>query len=121
MRAVSRCVSARDPPRRIVQDAMAEANEEIAAAAFLFFLPVKQESMHCRMWLAIKSLKRGLFSTSVQIDYELASKNALHDAVPQVQVYGCSFHLGQSLWRKVQAQRLQGLYSMYRRKLLVCL
>ncbi|CAK8686790.1 unnamed protein product [Clavelina lepadiformis] len=42
-----------------------------------------------------------------QIDFELASKAALIEAFPQTHIYGCYFHLGQSLWRKIQENGLQ--------------
>ncbi|XP_076808608.1 uncharacterized protein LOC143451766 [Clavelina lepadiformis] len=62
------------------------------------------------MWTEIKSLKLGLAPRSVQIDFELASKAALIEAFPQTHIYGCYFHLGQSLWRKIQENGLQRLY-----------
>ena len=76
-------------------------------------LPNKQHVTYSRMWTEIKSLKLGLAPRSVQIDYELASKAALIEAFPQTRIYGCYFHLGQSLWRKIQENGLQRLYVQY--------
>lgn len=73
-------------------------------------LPNKQKDTYSRMWSEIKSLKPGLAPRSVQIDFELASKAALIEAFPQTHIYGCYFHFGQSLWRKIQENGLQQLY-----------
>ncbi|XP_076820927.1 uncharacterized protein LOC143466174 [Clavelina lepadiformis] len=72
-------------------------------------LPNKQQVTYSQMWTEIKSLKPGLAPRSVQIDFELASKAALIEAFPQTHIYGCYFHLGQSLWRKIQENGLQRL------------
>jgi hypothetical protein len=62
------------------------------------------------MWSEIKAFIPGLAPRSVQIDYELASKAAFIEAFPQMHIYGCYFHLGQSLWRKIQENGLQPFY-----------
>ena len=78
--------------------------------AFFVLPPNKQQVTYSQMWTEIKSLKPGLAPRSVQIDFELASKAALIEAFPQTHIYGCYFHLGQSLWRKIQENGLQRLY-----------
>ena len=70
------------------------------------FAPKKQHGTYSQ----IKSLKPGLAPRRVQIDYELASKAALIEAFPQTHIYGCYFHVGKSLWRKIQENGLQRLY-----------
>ena len=48
---------------------------------------------------------------TVLIDFELAEKNALEAVFPGVTVKGCFFHFSQNIWRKVQANGLQGRYQ----------
>ena len=73
-------------------------------------LPNKQEATYERMWDEIKALKPGLSPSMVQIDFETGSMNAIRYAFPQAEVLGCYFHLGQSIWRKIQEQGLRNAY-----------
>lgn len=38
----------------------------------------------------------------VIIDFELAIKKAIESVFAGTKIYGCSFHMGQSIWRKIQ-------------------
>ena len=48
---------------------------------------------------------------TILIDFELAVKNALEAVFPGVIVKGCFFHFSQNIWRKIQANGLQGRYQ----------
>ena len=43
-------------------------------------------------------------------DFELAAINAFQAAFPGVEMTGCHFHLGQNIWRRLQADGLQSRY-----------
>ena len=45
------------------------------------------------------------------MDFEKASINSFQQLWPNTQVKGCSFHLTQNVWRKVQGVGLQAGYS----------
>lgn len=39
---------------------------------------------------------------TIIIGFELALKNSLRIFPTTLKIYGCSFHLGQSIWKKIQ-------------------
>ena len=55
-------------------------------------------------------LRPSLTPISIMIDFEKGSMNALSTVVPHATVLGCLFHLGQSLWRRIQNEGLSNLY-----------
>ena len=69
-------------------------------------LPNKAQATYHEMWTKIKELKLGLTPRSMQIDFEWASRNAIYEVFPEVQLFCCFFHLGHSLWRKTQEEGL---------------
>ena len=44
------------------------------------------------------------------IDFEKATMNAFSSVFPSTNVLGCLFNLGQSLWRRIQSERLSAIY-----------
>ena len=73
-------------------------------------LPDKREETYRDMLTALTRIQPLLQPVSCLIDFELASKNAFLHMFPGVEIIGCFFHLGQSLWRKVVAEGLQNVY-----------
>ena len=65
-------------------------------------LPNKTRHTYDRMWSEIKNLHAGLNPRRIMSDFEKAAIDSVKTALPNVSVTGCYFHLGQSLWRKVQ-------------------
>ncbi|BFZ03225.1 hypothetical protein BsWGS_06264 [Bradybaena similaris] len=63
-----------------------------------------------RVFRKLLELRPSLTPTSVLIDFEMATKNALSSVFPNVTILGCLFHLGQSLWRRIQNEGLSGAY-----------
>jgi len=45
------------------------------------------------------------------LDFEAAARQAVSRVFPNAQIHGCLFHLGQSVWRRIQNDGLQQLYS----------
>lgn len=74
------------------------------------FTTNKQESTYRRILEKLLQLKPTLNPDSVVSDYESASINAMTSVFPGVSVVGCSFHLSQCLWRKIQTLRLTEAY-----------
>ncbi len=48
---------------------------------------------------------------SIVLDFELASYNAFKKNFKHAKLFGCSFHLGQIVWRKVQALKFSTLLT----------
>lgn len=47
---------------------------------------------------------------NIIIDFELALKNAISNNFPSTNVFGCSFHYGQMIWRAIQSLGLNNAY-----------
>jgi hypothetical protein len=62
----------------------------------------KTEASYFRIFDRLKNLKPALNPQSVMSDFEKASQNAVERVFPATEIVGCLFHLGQSLWRKIQ-------------------
>ncbi|RNA32767.1 hypothetical protein BpHYR1_049728 [Brachionus plicatilis] len=63
-------------------------------------LPNKKQLTYKKMFKMVKSLVQKSPS-SINVDFELAAINAIK-AVFNCKIYGCYFHLCQSMWRRVQ-------------------
>lgn len=74
-------------------------------------LPNKTQETYERLFEALKQLEPRLQPTTVMIDFEIAAKQAIASVFPQASIVGCYFHLGQSLWRRVQSEGLQQQYQ----------
>lgn len=73
-------------------------------------LPNKTENGYERVLRKIVELQPGLNPASIMADFEKASLNACATVFPGALLAGCFFHLGQSLWRKVQECHLAEAY-----------
>ncbi|KAB0796844.1 hypothetical protein PPYR_10905 [Photinus pyralis] len=62
----------------------------------------KSEMSYVRVFQKLLDLKITLNPISVTSDFEKAIHNAVSRVFDEVQIVGCLFHLGQSLWRRVQ-------------------
>lgn len=62
----------------------------------------KSEITYVRVFEKLLELKLGLNPASIMSDFEKAIQNAAARVFNGVEIVGCLFHLGQSLWRKVQ-------------------
>lgn len=63
-----------------------------------------------RVFRKLLELRPSLTPTSVLIDFEIATMNALSIMFPNATILGCLFHLGQSLWRRIQNEGLSNAY-----------
>lgn len=59
----------------------------------------------------IKEWQPRLNPKSVMVDFELAAMKAVKQVFPEVNVYGCFFHLCQCIYRQIQANGLQSIYA----------
>ena len=67
-------------------------------------LPNKTKATYDHFFAALKSL--GAFNPrTMMIDFEHGTINAFSAAFPNCQMRGCQFHLGQAVWRHIQADR----------------
>ena len=74
-------------------------------------LPNKTTETYVRLFQKLKELKPDLNPQDVMIDFEKAAMNALERVFPQVHVSGCFYHFSQSVYRKIQSEGLQRMYS----------
>ncbi|KAK3911522.1 Long-chain-fatty-acid--CoA ligase 1 [Frankliniella fusca] len=57
-----------------------------------------------------RRLRKTLAPAAVSTDYEQGAIKAAQEIFPDCQVFGCLFHFGQVLWRKLQAKGLAVAY-----------
>lgn len=57
-------------------------------------------------------LTRNSTNLNIVVDLELAAINAFTSVYPSCQITACSFHVSQCLWRKLQQEDLQTIYSI---------
>lgn len=69
----------------------------------------KDEQTYERIFNFLK--ERNLNPTSISVDFERAVINSIKKIYPDTIVYGCFFHFGQCLWRKIQSLGLQSWYN----------
>ena len=90
---------------------MIHALVDKSAVPLVYVLMVdKSEKSYLRVFQKLRELRPNLNPLSVMSDYEKASQNAISHVFPNTQLIGCLFHLGQSLWKKVQSLHLDNLY-----------
>jgi hypothetical protein len=70
----------------------------------------KTQADYERVFRKVLELRPSLTPISILIDFEQGSMNALSTVFPNATVLGCLFHLGQSLWRRIQNEGLSNLY-----------
>ena len=73
-------------------------------------LPNKTRETYVELLQQVKHLTNGCEPQSIMIDYEQACISAIPDVYPNTSVFGCLFHLSQSIFRNVQQQGLQQQY-----------
>jgi hypothetical protein len=71
----------------------------------------KTQATYEKLFTVIQNHSSRPTPTTVISDFEIAARQAVVKVYPQVEMAGCFFHLGQSVWRKVQAGGLQQQYS----------
>lgn len=71
----------------------------------------KSQQMYEQIFSTLKEKRPHLNPLSFTIDYERAAINAINRIFPNANVYGCYFHFGQCLWRKIQNLGLQAWYN----------
>lgn len=71
----------------------------------------RKEDTYVKLFECIKKFPPNLAPESILSDYELSSINAVRRTFPGCTIIGCTFHLAQNLWRKIQQF---GLSKMYR-------
>ena len=76
-------------------------------------LPNKQQATYVTLLHELCELNPELSPSSVMIDFEVASKNALflQEVFPDVRIQGCFYLLSQAIYRKVQSTGLQQEYQ----------
>jgi hypothetical protein len=74
-------------------------------------LPSKEQADYVRVFGKLFELRNTLAPQSILCDFEKASQNAAAQIFSGCRIVGCLFHLGQSLWRKIQEC---GLVTSYR-------
>ena len=78
-------------------------------------LPSKTENCYTRMWNLLipkcRELKLTISPEHTHIDFELAMHNSLRAVFPSAKIDCCRFHMGQSLWRKIQSVGLSTQYK----------
>ena len=73
-------------------------------------LPNKTRETYIEMLQQVQQLTNGASPNTVMIDYEQACIGAISVVFPNTLLYGCLFHLCQSVFRRVQANGLQQQY-----------
>ena len=78
----------------------------------LFILLSKNTAnIYGRMWEEIKSLCPNACPSHILVDFELTAINSFSLNFPGTQIKGCSFHLAQNFWRKIQELGLKARYQ----------
>jgi len=70
--------------------------------AVFALLPNRTEATYIKMLTALKALAPTMNPHSITTDFEKAAKNAFQVVFPNAAQYGCLFHFGQCLWRRIQ-------------------
>ena len=74
-------------------------------------LPDNTAATYERLFRSVLQNKPELNPATVMTDFEAAARQAVSRVFPNAQIHGCLFHLGQSVWRRIQNDGLQQLYS----------
>lgn len=74
-------------------------------------LPNKAEDTYNRLLEELKNRRPGLDPETIMTDFESAAVNAFHQQFPNLTSRGCFFHLGQCMWRRVQASEMVERYT----------
>jgi hypothetical protein len=71
----------------------------------------KDEGTYTRILEIIKSLRPQVNPKTIMMDFEQAARKAAKRTFTTCDIHGCLFHLGQSLFRKIQAEGLATQFS----------
>ncbi|KAL4097696.1 hypothetical protein QTP88_022427 [Uroleucon formosanum] len=74
-------------------------------------LPSKKASVYEKLLIMLKTLEPDLNPDSISCDFELAAFTAIKDAFPNVQIFGCYFHLCQNFRSKLGELHLISRYK----------
>lgn len=74
-------------------------------------LPNKTKKIYTQAFNEIRRLVPEFEPKHVITDFETGAINAFKSVYPIAKIHGCFFHLGQSLWRKIQNIGLAQRYS----------
>ncbi|XP_060845775.1 uncharacterized protein LOC132925392 [Rhopalosiphum padi] len=74
-------------------------------------LPSKKASVYEKLLNMLKTLEPDLNPDSISCDFELAAFTAIKDAFPNVQIFGCYFHLCQNFRSKLGELHLISRYK----------
>lgn len=70
----------------------------------------KTRCLYDKMWEVITNKIPGLNPTSCTTDFEIAAHQSMRHFFPGIQIWGCFFHLGQAIWRRVNDLGLRMAY-----------
>ena len=98
------------PPWQIPPGHVRIIQKKVVPCVFAL-LPNKQQATYVTLLHELRELNPELSPSSVMIDFEVASKNALQEVFPDVRIQGCFYHLSQAIYRKVQSTGLQQEYQ----------
>ena len=93
-----------------------EEGEGVAVPLVYALLPGKAKEVYATVLRAVRTAVEDYHINicvpqRIVTDFELSIIRACEEVYPGVPVSCCFFHLGQSLYRRVQAEGLQGLYN----------
>lgn len=71
----------------------------------------KSQTTYQRLFDMIKQLWPAFSPTSISVDFEKASINALQICFPEADVWGCFFHLGENLKKQLSNHGLKARYE----------
>jgi len=90
----------------ILKEALGDVHPIIYA-----LLPSKKASVYEKLLNMLKTLEPDLNPDSISCDFELAAFTAIKDAFPNVQIFGCYFHLCQNFRSKLGDLHLISRYK----------
>lgn len=79
--------------------------------ALFVLMTRKTQEMYRIVFQKIQDLRPQVRPTSLMSDFETGMRNAFKNVFPAAALGGCFFHLGQSIYRKVQSEQLTNLYK----------
>ena len=89
----------------------AQSNNEVIPCVF-GLLPNKNEITYIQFLTEVRNAVRNIYNNPVRmlVDFERAVINGIGNVMPQVQVFGCFFHLCSNIWKHIQSAGLQEQY-----------
>ena len=86
--------------------------QHVAIPRLYILLPNKKGDTYRRLYRIIITLNPRFYPKGALIDFELAHINALKEAFPGIDIWGCLFHLSQNIYRKVLELGYKRQYSV---------